>query len=218
MIERILAGTATAEDIELAKSYGFEDRKKLMERLLGNISEKAADAVLLDNAMEDVANSLRKARPVFAAGLSADQALGFIIKLVKESLEELEESGEADSDEYEKQEIVLEKLEGILQACYDTGKTQGEEAQDAAHLEYRGECGQLEAARNECESSIANSIEFMRLAYGEGNELAAFGKGIDHDLPCMRFIGKFGSPSFFAFKRIAKPGESQKAMFDSEGD
>ena len=218
MINRILAGTATEEDIEAARAYSFEDRKKLLERLVGKLGEKAAETVLLDNAMQDVANGLKQARPVFAAGLSADQSLGFIIKLVQESLDQLEESGEADSDEYEKQQIVLEKLEGILKACNETGNTQGEAAQETAHLEYRGELGQLEALRNECEAGIGNSIEFIRTAYGKGNELDALGKGIDHSLPCAQFIGKFGSPSFFAYKRIAKPGESQKAYSEAEDD
>ena len=218
MIDRILAGAVTAEDIEAARAYSPDDRKKLLEQIIGKLGEKAAETVLLDDAMEDVANGLRQARPVFAAGLSADQALGFIIKLVQESLGQLEESGEADSDEYEKQEIVLDKLNKILAACNETGNTQGEEAQETAHLEYRGECGQLESLRNECEAGIANSIEFIRETYGKGNELTALGKGIDHSRPCVRFIGKFGSPSFFAFKRIAKPGESQKALLEAEDD
>lgn len=219
MIKRILAGTATADDVEEARAYSFDDRKKLMERLLGSLGESFDEALRLDAAVEDVANALRQARPVFAAGLPVDQALGFIVKLIDESMENLVEAGEGDSDEYEKQELVKETLEGFIEACNEAGTTQGEEAQETAHLEYRGEVGKLEALKTKTESEIANSLAFLKDAYGEGKELSAFLKAIDRDMVAARYIGAFGSPSFFANKHVAAPGETfDGADADSESD
>ncbi len=221
MIDKIITGTTTDEDVAAAQAYGPDERKKLSERLLGTLGSSCGEVVLLDDVMEDVAHALRQARPVFAAGLPVDQALGFIAKMIGQSLEELEEAGAADSDEYEKQELVLEKLNGFIEACNTSGNTQGEQAQETAHFEYRGEVGKLEALKNQAEAGIANSLSFLQRAYGEGGETEAFVKGIDHTLSIARFIGKFGSPSLFAYKHVAAPGESYREAVspdDSEGD
>lgn len=207
MIQRILAGTTTDADIAEAQAYGFEDRKKLLERLLGTLDGKFEEALIFEGAMEDVANALKQARPVFAAGLPVDQSFGFITKMIQQSLDELEEAGGADTEEYEKQELVLEKINGFIDACNETGNTQGEEAYETAHYEFRGELGKLEALKTEAEAGIANSISFLQTAYGGGNEAEAFVKGLDRHHFAARFIGTFGSPSFFAFKHVGAPGE-----------
>lgn len=219
MINRILAGTATADDIEAARAYQFDDRKKLMERLIGTLEGSFEDTLVLNGAIDDIANALAQARPVFAAGLSADQALGFIVKMIGTSMDDLAEAGEADSEEYEKQELVKETLEGFIGTCEDAGTTQGEAAFETVHLEYRGECAKLETQKKDAEAKLANSLTFMKETYGESNELDAFLKGIDHNMAAARFIGLFGSPSFFACKHVAAPGESYKAAeTDAEAD
>ena len=217
MINRILAGKATADDIEAARAYQFDDRKKLMERLIGTLEGSFEDALVFNGAIDDIANA--QARPVFAAGLSADQALGFIVKMIGTSMDDLAEAGEADSEEYEKQELVKDTLEGFIETCEDAGTTRGEEAFETVHLEYRGECAKLETQKKDAEAKLANSLAFIKEAYGEGNELDAFLKGIDHNMAAARFIGLFGSPSFFACKHVAAPGESYKAAeTDAEAD
>ena len=219
MIERILAGTTTDADIASARESAFDERKKIIERLLGTLDAQFEEAVLLENALEDISTALKQARPVFAAGLSVDQALGFITKMISQSLDDLGEAGEADSLEYEKQELVLEKLNGFIGACNQAGKTQGEDAMETVRFEYRGEMGRLDALKNEAESGIGNSLAFLNAAYGDGPEIEAFLKGLDHRNAAMRFISKFGSPSFFAFKHVAAPGHVYgEASGDTEGD
>ena len=214
MVDRILAGKIGDEDIAAARAYSYGERKKLVERLLGALVDKLGETVMLNDVLEDVGNALKQARPVFAAGMPVDQALGFIVKLVQDSLDDLEEAGAADTDEYEKQETVLEMLNGFIDACNTSGNTQGEQALEAARFEYRGEVGKLEALRNECELCIGNSIAFLQQAYGEGSELDAFVKGLDHNMTAARYIGIFGSPSFFMCKHVAKPGETYHADTD----
>lgn len=219
MIENILAGTTTDADIDSARAYAFDERKKLIERLLGTLDGKFEEAVLLENALEDISAALRQARPVFSAGLSVDQALGFITKMVAQSLDELGEAGEADSLEFEKQELVLETLNGFIDACNQAGNTEGEDAMETVHLEYRGEMGRLDALKNEAESGISNSLAFLSAAYGDGPETETFLKGLDHRNAAMRFISKFGSPSFFAYKHVAAPGHVYgETSGDTEGD
>ncbi|MBQ9043174.1 MAG: hypothetical protein IJ111_10235 [Eggerthellaceae bacterium] len=221
MIQRILAGTATDTDIAQAQAYAFDERKKFMEQLLSALGDKCEDALRFNGVMEDVANALSKARPVFAADLPVDQALGFITKLIQDSIDELEEAGAAETEEYEKQEQVLEKLNGFIEACNETGNTKGEEAFETVHLEYRGELGKLEVIRSEAEAGIGNALDFLQRAYGEGNEAGAFAKGIDRHNAAARFIGTFGSPSFFAFKHVGAPGEindDREAADDAEED
>ena len=214
MINRILTGAATAEDIEAARAYSFDNRKKLMERLIGTLGSKFEETLLQDQAVEDIANALSQARPVFAAGLPVDQALGFIVKMIGVSMDELAEAGEEDSEEYEKQELVKGMLEGFTEACNKAGTTQGEDAYETVRFEYRGEIGKLETMKKEAEAGIANSLNFMKEAYGEGSELDAFLKGLDHNMDAARFIGTFGSPSFFAYKHVAAPGETYKTAGD----
>ena len=218
MIDRIIAGTATEEDIAQAQAYDFDERRKLIDKLLGSLEVKFDEALRLEGVLEDVSNALAKARPVFAAGLSVDQALGFITKMIQDSLDELAESGAQDSDDYERQEQVLETLQGFVGACEAMGGTQGEDAQDVVHLEYRGEVGRLESLKNDGEAGIANTVEFLRKAYGEGSEYESFGKSFDKRRTCVRFVGTFGSPSYFAYKHIAKPGESSRKANEKEGD
>ena len=218
MISKILTDTITDEDIAEAQAYNANERARLLERLTGTLEEQLADAVLLEDVMEDVANALQKARPVFAAGLSVDQALGFIVKLVEDSVEELAQAGAQDSAEFEKQELVLEKLNGIVDACKEVGMTEGEEAQEAAHLEYRGEVGVLDAKKNACELGIASSIDFVNAAFGEA-ETASFVKNLEHDNTTARYLSKFGSPSFFKFKHVVAPGQTYDSHSqDKEGD
>jgi len=220
MVDKIIAGTTTDEDVLMAQSYDFDSRKKLVDRLSGALEAECADVVHLEHAMEDIANALKQARPVFAAGLPVEQALGFITKMVRESLEDLEESGAEDSDEYEKQELVLEKLDGFIAACNAAGTMQGDEAQETVHLEYRGEIGNLEARKAKVESGIANSLAFMQRAFSDSGEADAFVKALDRSLPVVRFIGLFGSPSYFAFKNVAAPGEvaRRSPSDEAEGD
>lgn len=219
MINRILAGTATTEDIEAVRAYPLDERKKLMERLMGALCGMFEEALLGDGAVEDVAKALAQARPVFAAGLSVDQALGFISKMIDESMSELAEAGEAESDEYDKQELVKNMLEGFMQACTDAETTQGEEAYETVHLEYRGEIGKLEALKASAEAGISNSLAFLKEAYGEDSELSSFLKDFNQNLYAARFIGTFGSPSFFAYKHVAAPGQSYETPEeDTESD
>ena len=222
MIDDILSGEHTQQDIEAARALDSADRKKLIERLLGTLEESFGEALLREAAIDDIQNALAQARPVFAAGLDIDSALGFTTGLIKNSLEDLEQAGAAESDEYDRQQFVLDRLSEFIVSCKETGHTQGEDAQEAVHLEYRGEVAKLEALGKKCEAGIANSLAFLREAYGEGSELEMFGRSLDHNTTCMRYIGKFGSPSFFEFKRITAPGQSMHAPAgkgdDSEGD
>lgn len=221
MIQRILAGSATDADIAEAQTYAFDERKKLIDQLLGALGDKLEEALLFNGVMEDVANALSKARPVFAADLTVDQALGFITKMIQDSIDELEEAGAAGTEEYEKQEQVLEKLNGFIEACNETGNTKGEEALETVHLEYRGELGKLESVRSQAEAGIGNALNFLQRAYGEGNEAEAFAKGLERHNAGARFIGTFGSPSFFAFKHVGAPGEvndGHEAADDAEED
>ena len=207
MIQRILAGTTTDADVVEAQGYGFDERKRLMERLLITLADKMEETLRYEEVMKDVANGLKQSRPVFAAGLPVDQALGFITKLVQESLEELENEGAADSDEYEKQELVLEKLSSFIAACESAGTTQGEEAQETALAAFRSEIAKLDEMKAGSEAGIANSLAFLKGAYGESAETEAFVKGLDRNATAMKFVAKFGSPSFFAFKHVGAPGE-----------
>lgn len=219
MIDRILEGTTTDDDLETARSYSYDDRKKLTDRLIGSLSSTFEETLLLEQAVEDVALGLKQARPVFAAGLSVDQALGFIVKMVDVSMSELADAGEQDSEEYEKQELVKDMLEGFIDSCNEAGTTEGEEAYETVHFEYRGEVGKLEALKTKSEAGIANSLKFVKECYGEGNELAAYIKGFDTNMFAARFIGTFGSPSFFAYKHVAAPGETfATGSAESEGD
>lgn len=219
MIDRIITGAATDEDVAEAQALDYNGRRKLLERLLASLNDQFEETMLLEDALEDVSNALRQARPVFAAGLPIDQALGFITKMIQQSLDELGEAGAEDSEEYEKQELVLETLNKLMSNCEEAGKTQGEEAFEAIHLEYRGEVGKLDSKKSKVESSIGNSIAFLQRAYSDDSECDAFVKALDRDHMAARFIGKFGSKSLFAYKHIAAPGETYTAPAnDTEGD
>lgn len=216
MIERIIAGEFTDADIAEAKAFNFDQRRKLLERMLDMLADKLEEADEKDDVVGDLGNALKQVRPVLAAGLGIDQSVGMVAKLCQDSIDSLEGAGAADSAEYDKERAVLKALEGFIKACEKVGTTSGDEAFNTIHFEYRGHTKELEQLQRAGEVAIANSLGFLGAAFGRGDETEAFAKGIDRNPAAARFIGKFGSTSFFMYKKLGTPGHAGDEA--TEGD
>lgn len=195
-INRILDGKITNEIVERAKAAKFDERIALIGLLLDAIYGLATDVFGREGCLRLLTAELRNVRGMLAKD-DIDHILVSIIESKSNAVEVGKQASSMSKDDIYAHNSLIKTLDEIGSVVAKTSYKTSEEAFTIVKAEFDKRVKILKGLGVECSRKLSYAFNFLKDAFGSGQEMLIFVTELTINRYTASFIGRYGSPEYF---------------------
>ena len=200
-VDRILAGKASREVKERAKSAKFDERLALLGLILDAVTGQLREVMDLEELTFDLMAALKRYRAALSAKKSASPAE--LMHQLTEEQRKLLESGQKAaslSQEQKRQKLrliqILEDLERTVEP-----ETDGAAAFQIVKQHFDARVKDIQKAAQAGRKALSHVFQFCEEVFADGQELLILVTELTISPQVSKFIARYGCPEYFAHNK-----------------
>ncbi len=194
----ILAGEASYEIEVRAREAEFDERVALLGLLLDALSTSCTEALEQEETAIALRDILREQKQPLLDGADAEKTVGAVASEREASLARKVASGTAKPSYERKENLVINKLKGLVALCQMEGKLAGPDAFKVISEGYREEVDRIDPLVKQANAKIDNGFEFIEKVWKNAREMLVFVAELTTRQATTQFIAHYGNESYYA--------------------
>lgn len=194
----ILAGEASYEIEARAREAEFDERVALLGLLLDALSASCMQALEQEETAIALRDILREQKQSILDGGDVEKTVGAVASDREARLARKVASGTAKPSYERKENLVINKLKGLVKLCQMENKLVGADAFKIVSDGYREEVDRIDPLVKEANAKIDNGFEFIEKVWKNAREMLVFVAELTTRQATTQFIAHYGNESYYA--------------------
>ncbi len=231
-VGRILEGGAGEEIHERARAAAFDERVALIGLVLDALAVSCAAAVEHEDAVLELRDELREAKPALLEGASVADTVGQASSRRLAALRRHTLGNNAGSAKIRHERVVLNALRDLEKLCVERQTQAGPAAFATLQDAYAGEVEQISVLADKASGQLDCAFEFLEQCFGNGREMLVFTAELATRMSTASFLARYGNENYYAHsdelqvdatrvelgRRLAELGELADGGADADGE
>ena len=197
-IDEILAGNASKEIGERARSARIDERLALVRLILDALDASFEDVLERERVIAITRDAIKEAKPQLLDGLSIEETIGAWADIKTADIQKRIASEAGSDAQVRPERLAVTKLRSYELSCKQGRTEQGSEAFEALSEAYKQDMSVFRAKAEAVSEALDNAFAFLDENFGDEREMTAFVAELTARPGSAGFIAKFGSDSYFA--------------------
>lgn len=197
-IPNILAGDAAPELTQRARNARFDERLAVINLMLEALDGTCQDALEAEQRTAALRDSLREVKPQILSGAAMRPALEAAAESLANDAKARVSAHTATDFQVRPLRLAVQRLGEYALACELNETAPGQETLDFITHLYESDVSELKEKVQRQSAAIDNAFAFLEEAFGDGREIAVFVAELTGHGSTSKFIGTFGSDSYYA--------------------